>query len=77
MLTDHFKQIRLWQFNIATFLVTQILFGVQGWPAWAISAAIAWLSTRNQPLGEKNFLLAALVWSFFTYLALGQRHGWY
>jgi hypothetical protein len=62
---------------LATFLVTQILSGVEGWPGWAVSAAAGWASNRNQPLGEKNHLLGAAVWAFVTYLAIGQRQGWY
>lgn len=68
---------KLWHFNMATFLVTQILFGVEGWPGWAISAVAGWVSTRNEPLGEKNHLLGAAVWALFTYIALGQRYDWY
>jgi hypothetical protein len=56
--------LRLWQFNLATFLISMILFGVEGWVAWGIAAVCAWLTTRNQPLEKKEFGLAGGVWLF-------------
>jgi hypothetical protein len=62
------KQVALWQFNLATFLVTQILLGVEGWFAWAISALLAWYMTRNQPRGEKDYKIAGGVWIFLVFI---------
>lgn len=71
------RNTKLWHFNAATFLATQILLGVEGWPGWALSAAVAWITTRNQPPGEKGYLLAVVVWCLFVYIAASQRHGWF
>lgn len=65
------SRLALWQFNLATFLVTQIMFGVEGWVAWIPAAICAWLTTRNQPSGEKDFRFAAGLWvliMFFLYM---------
>lgn len=58
------QSVRLWQFVVATFLVTQILFGVEGWICWIIPAVVAWATTRNQPIGAKDFRIAGAVWLF-------------
>ncbi len=58
--------IKLWQFNLGTFLVTQILFGVEGWAGWMISAGIAWATTRHQPLGSKDYRIPMAIWLFFV-----------
>lgn len=68
------QSVRLWQFVVATFLVTQILFGVEGWICWIIPAVVAWLMTRNQPIGAKDFRIAGGVWLFLLLmLYMGQR----
>ena len=54
--------IKLWQFALATFLATQILYGVGGWIAWLVSLLIAWAVTRSQPAGEKRFVWPLIVW---------------
>lgn len=56
------KHLALWQFSLATFLVTQLLHGVQGWPLWGIALAAAWASTRTQAPGAKNFWPATVLW---------------
>ena len=58
------NHIALWQFNVATFLITQILFGVEGWMAWGISAAVAWHMTKQQARGEKRFGVPFGIWLF-------------
>lgn len=54
--------VKLWQFNLATFAVTQLLYGVEGWISWAIPASIAWLTTRNQAEGQKDYRLSGAIW---------------
>lgn len=56
-------RIKLWQFALATFLATQILYGVSGWAAWAVSLAVAWAVTRAQADGEKRFFWPLVVWA--------------
>ncbi len=56
------KHLALWQFALATFLVTQILYGVEGWPLWGIALAAALASTRTQAPGAKNFWPASILW---------------
>lgn len=68
MLGKQLRQIRLWQFCAVTFFVTQILYGVEGWPVWGVSAIVAWLLTRNELVGEKNFLPPSAVWLVLMFI---------
>lgn len=62
------NHVKLWQFNLATFLATQVLFGVEGWGVWAIVALVAWFTTRRQSEGAKNFTIAGVMWLGFAAL---------
>lgn len=64
----YMKNVALWQFNLATFLVTQLVLGVEGWSIWGISALCAWLINRDRPIGQKNYRAAGGLWLFLLFL---------
>lgn len=68
------KRVKLWQFNTATLLTSLVFFGVEGTPAWAISAVIAWLINRPRSPGDKRYGIAFCVWAFFMIGLYQIRH---
>ncbi|MAO03581.1 MAG: hypothetical protein CL804_03500 [Citromicrobium sp.] len=56
-------RIKFWHSALATFLLTQILYGVEGWLLWAVAMVAGWLFTMKQPHGEKSGWVPLGIWS--------------
>ncbi|PTR05126.1 MULTISPECIES: hypothetical protein [unclassified Novosphingobium] len=58
------RQVKLWHFNLCTFVATELLFGVEGWGVWAVSAIVAYALTKSTIKAPKNYIWPLIIWAF-------------
>lgn len=69
------KDMPLWLFNLIIFIITQVVFGVEGWSVWGIAAFWAWWSNRLKPIGQKDYKFASALWLLLAFLLIwGKTH---
>lgn len=67
--TKTIRRLKFWQTALASFLITQVVYGVEGWILWAVAMAAGWLFTLHQSRGEKNGLVPLGIWAVIMALA--------
>jgi hypothetical protein len=67
------KHLTLGRYLLATAIATLILLGIEGGVAWATSAVVAWVLSRQPPAELRRYTAPFIIWCILVVLMLAVR----